>query len=202
MAAIVGARQQLAELLGFDSYAHRSMATKMAETPAEVMEFLQQLASNSLPVAHKDFAQLCEFAKINYDVDELQAWDVPYYSEKLREQEFSISPQELRPWFPAAKVIAGMFDITARLYNVTIEADTSVQRYHDDVTFYRISRDGTELASFYLDAYAREHKRGGAWMADCRNRIKRADGSMQLPTAFFNLQFYAANRGQTCVANT
>lgn len=196
MAAIVGARQQLAELLGFDSYAHRSMATKMAETPAEVMEFLQQLASNSLPVAHKDFAQLCEFAKINYDIDELQAWDVPYYSEKLREQEFSISPQELRPWFPAAKVIAGMFDITARLYNVTIEADTSVQRYHDDVTFYRISRDGTELASFYLDAYAREHKRGGAWMADCRNRIKRADGSMQLPTAFLTCNFTPPTEGK------
>ena len=196
MAAILGARQQLAELLGFDSYADRSLATKMAETPAEVMAFLQQLASNSLPVAQKDFAQLCEFAKASFGMDELQAWDVPYYSEKLREQEFSISPQELRPWFPADKVIAGMFDITARLYSVTIEADTSVELYHGDVTFYRISRDGEELASFYLDAYAREHKRGGAWMADCRNRIKRADGSMQLPTAFLTCNFTPPTEGK------
>jgi oligopeptidase A len=189
MVAILCARQQLAELLGFDSYAHRSLATKMAETPAQVTEFLQQLASSSLPVAKKDLAQLTAFAKTNYGVTELQAWDVPYYSEKLREQKFSISPQELRPWFPADKVIAGMFEMTSRLYDVTITADTSAELYHDDVTFYRISRGGNELASFYLDAYAREHKRGGAWMADCRNRIKRADGSMQLPTAFLTCNF-------------
>lgn len=196
MVAILSARQQLAQLLGFDSYAHRSLATKMADTPAEVMAFLQQLASNSLPVAKQDLAQLTEFAKANYGVNELQAWDVPYYSEKLREQEFSISPQELRPWFPADKVIAGMFEITARLYSVTIEADTSAELYHDDVTFYRISRDGNELASFYLDAYAREHKRGGAWMADCRNRIKRSDGSMQLPTAFLTCNFTPPTEGK------
>ncbi len=195
MVAILSARQQLAQLLGFDSYAHRSLATKMADTPAEVMAFLQQLASSSLPVAQKDLAQLTAFAKANYGVSELQAWDVPYYSEKLREQEFSISPQELRPWFPADKVIAGMFEITARLYDVTISADTSVELYHDDVTFYRISRDGKELASFYLDAYAREHKRGGAWMADCRNRIKRSDGSMQLPTAFLTCNFTPPTEG-------
>jgi oligopeptidase A len=195
MVAILSARQQLAELLGFGSYAHRSLATKMAEAPAEVMAFLQQLASNSLPVAKKDLAQLTEFAKANYGVSELQAWDVPYYSEKLREQEFSISPQELRPWFPADKVIAGMFEITARLYDVTISADPSAELYHDDVTFYRISRDGSELASFYLDAYAREHKRGGAWMADCRNRIKRIDGSIQLPTAFLTCNFTPPTEG-------
>jgi oligopeptidase A len=195
MVAILSAREQLAQLLGFDSYAHRSLATKMADTPAEVMAFLQQLASSSLPVAQKDLAQLTAFAKANYGVSELQAWDVPYYSEKLREQEFSISPQELRPWFPADKVIAGMFEITARLYDVTISADTSIELYHDDVTFYRISRDEKELASFYLDAYAREHKRGGAWMADCRNRIKRADGSMQLPTAFLTCNFTPPTEG-------
>ena len=195
MVAILSARQQLAQLLGFDSYAHRSLATKMADTPAEVMAFLHQLASNSLPVAQKDLAQLTAFAKANYGVSELQAWDVPYYSEKLREQEFSISPQELRPWFPADKVIAGMFEITARLYDVTISADTSAQLYHDDVTFYRISRDGNELASFYLDAYAREHKRGGAWMADCRNRIRRIDGSIQLPTAFLTCNFTPPTEG-------
>ena len=187
MGEILCLRYELAQLLGFNNYAEYSLATKMAETPAQVEQFLRDLAEKSLSVAKKDYAELEAFAK-QQGAATLNAWDVAYYSEKLRVEKYAISQEELRPYFPVEKVIAGMFSITGKLFDVEFEKG-QVDSWHSDVRFYHIKRNGNVIAKFYLDLFAREHKRGGAWMADCRVKRMLADGQQQIPVAFLTCNF-------------
>ncbi len=188
MKEIMATRVELSDLLGFDSYADYSLATKMASSPEEVLSFLDDLAARCKPQAEKELAGLKAFAKDECGVDELSAWDIGFYAEKLRQQRYAISQEELRPWFPANKAISGMFDVVSRLYGITIKAVENIDTWHKDVQFFDISRGSEVIGRFYLDIYAREHKRGGAWMADCHNRNK-ADGKVQTPIAFLTCNF-------------
>ncbi len=187
IAETLALRHELANLLGFKHYAERSLATKMAESTEQVLQFLNELAIKSKPYAEKDFAELNDFAK-SLGCESMQAWDITYYSEKLRIAKYDISQEMLRPYFPAEKVIAGMFDIVQRLFSVDIKQLSEFDTYHPDVRFYQIGLNGKPIAYFYLDLFAREHKKGGAWMADCRVRRKTEKG-IQLPVAFLTCNF-------------
>jgi oligopeptidase A len=187
IAETLALRHELANLLGFNNYAERSLAAKMAESTQQVLEFLNQLATQSKAYAEKDFAELKEFAK-SLGCEDLQAWDTTYYSEKLRIAKYDISQEILRPYFPAEKVIAGMFEIVKRLFSIDIKPIQEFDTYHPDVRFYQIQVDGQPAAYFYLDMFARENKKGGAWMADCRVRRKTEKG-IQLPVAFLTCNF-------------
>lgn len=185
---ILKLRHELARLLGFENYAEYSLATKMAESPDKVVEFLQDLAAKSKLQAEKELAELTAFAKAEFGIEGLEAWDVGYYGEKLRQQRYAISQEELRPWFPAEKVIAGMFDVVNRLFGIEFETVDNVDTWHKDVRFFNITRQGEVIGRFYLDLYAREHKRGGAWMDVCRSRWK-LDDKLQLPVAYLTCNF-------------
>lgn len=180
-------RHELAQLLGFNNYAERSLATKMAESTQQVLDFLNELAQKSRPLAERDIQALRDFAAMQGCMD-LQPWDMTYYSEKLRVEKYAISQEELRPYFPAERVINGMFDVVKRLYDIDIVQVAVFDSWHPDVRFYHIFKNGEKIASFYLDLFAREHKRGGAWMADCRVR-RKTDTGTQLPVAFLTCNF-------------
>jgi oligopeptidase A len=183
-------RQELAELLDFANYAERSLATKMAESTTQVNGFLQDLAKRSKPQAQQDLQELTEFANTQFDISELQAWDLAYYSEKLKEQKYAISDEVLRPYFPAHKAVDGLFEVVSRLYGLNINERTGVDTWHKDVRFFDIKDAKGELrGSFYLDLYAREHKRGGAWMDECQTRRVKPNGSVQLPVAYLTCNF-------------
>nr|WP_297461659.1 oligopeptidase A [uncultured Halomonas sp.] len=186
---ILALRHELVTLLGFDTYADFSLATKMADSPRQVLDFLDDLASRAHPQAQEEFNELDAFAKETLGIDDLQPWDVGYASEKLRESRYAISQEQLRPYFPAPKVIDGLFRVTETLYGVTFVEDDSAPRYHPDVRYFEIRECGAPIAGFYLDLYAREGKRGGAWMDECRVRRQREDGSLQLPVAYLTCNF-------------
>lgn len=188
MNEIMVARAELSSLLGFENYAEYSLATKMANDPAEVLTFLEDLAARSKPQAEKELAELKAFAKEEFGVEELSVWDIGFYSEKLRQKRYAISQEELRPWFPANKVISGMFEVVNRLYGVTFKTVEGVDTWHKDVQFFDIERDGQLISRFYLDLYARDNKRGGAWMADCHNRSK-LNNQVEIPVAFLTCNF-------------
>ena len=190
---IMSLRYELAKVLGFDSYADRSLAKKMASSPGEVLDFLNELADKTKPVAEKEFSELQAFAKEHggdqLNGETLQSWDLGYFGEKLRQNRYAISQEELRPYFPAHKVIDGMFDCVQRLFNIDIEISDDASLWHPEVTYYAIKRDGVEIASFYLDLYARANKRGGAWMADCRVRRRDEQNGIINPVAFLTCNF-------------
>ena len=188
MQEILALRHELAQMLGFNNYAERSIATKMTETTDQVMDFLYDLAQKALPAAKQEYEELKAFAAQQGQSD-LQAWDVSYYSEKLKQERYAISQEELRPWFPLEKVLSGLFEIAQRLFSVTFQADQSVDLYHPDVRFYRVFRDGEEIAAFYMDLYARAKKRGGAWMDVCRSRRRTVNGELQKPVAYLTCNF-------------
>jgi oligopeptidase A len=189
MDQILTLRHEAARLLGFDNYAERSLATKMAESPAQVMGFLNDLAERSRPAAERELEELTAFAGEYNGHTDLQAWDIPYFSEKLRQQKYAISQEELKPWFPEPRVISGLFAIVERLYGLQVEAVDGVDTWHEDVHFYRIRDAAGELrGEFYLDLYARQHKRGGAWMDECICRRGTASG-VQLPVAYLTCNF-------------
>lgn len=186
---ILALRFELANLLGFESYAHYSTATKMARDPSQVVEFLQQLAKPSLVAAREEFATLESFAKARDGIDSLNAWDVSYYSELLRQQDYDIAQEALRPFFPMPQVLDTLFDITQQLFQVSITEKQGVDLWHDDVKYFEIcNAAGDVQASFYLDPYARKGKRGGAWMDSCRDRFVMG-GEAQLPTAYLTCNF-------------
>jgi oligopeptidase A len=187
IAETLALRHELANLLGFANFAERSLASKMAESTEQVIQFLNELAQKSKPYAERDYAELCEFAARNGCTD-LQAWDSTYFSEKLRVEKYSVSQEELRPYFPAEKVIAGMFEVVQRLYGIDVTQVKEFDTYHPDVRFYDIEKNGEKVASFYLDLFARDKKRGGAWMADCRVR-RQTPAGIQLPVAFLTCNF-------------
>jgi oligopeptidase A len=192
---ILALRQELARLLGFDTYADYSLTTKMADSPAQVLDFLEDLARRAKPQAQEEFAELSAYARDELGIDALKPWDVAYTSEKLREARYAISQEQLRPYFPAPRVVDGLFQVVERLYGVQVTEDSSAPSYHDDVRFFRITEQGKPIAGFYLDLYAREGKRGGAWMADCRVRRKTENG-VQLPVAFLTCNFTAPVGGK------
>lgn len=189
MADILKLRHELAQLLGFDNHAERSLATKMAQSPQQVLDFLNDLASRSKPIAEKEFEELKAFAKETADMDELQAWDVTYYAEQLRQQRYAISQEELKPYFPEDKVVQGLFAVVRKLYGLEISERNDVDTWHKDVRFFEIREANGDLrGQFYLDLYARQHKRGGAWMDECLVRRKTSAG-IQTPVAFLTCNF-------------
>ncbi|MGR9089525.1 MAG: M3 family metallopeptidase [Gammaproteobacteria bacterium] len=193
---ILTLRHELANCLGFDNYAEYSLETKMAPSVPEVIAFLEQLAVQSRPAAVRDFAELQSFAASELGMARVEAWDVAYCSEKLRQHSFAFSQEELRPYFPADRVVAGLFETVHRLFDVEVTALDGVDRWHPDVMAYQIRDAAGELRGlFYLDLYAREQKRGGAWMDECIVRRVR-DRVVQTPVAYLTCNFTPPVDGQ------
>jgi len=187
---ILALRYELAQLLDFQDFGEYSLATKMAEKPSQVIDFLNELAEKSTKQAEQERDQVLAFAKKKDGLDTLQAWDLSYYAELLKQQRYNISDEELRPYFPENKVVSGLFDVVHRLFGLNIKESKDVDVWHKDVRFFEIyNRQKEHIGSFYLDLYAREHKRGGAWMNDCRVRRRQVDGSLQLPVAYLTCNF-------------
>ncbi len=189
MTALLTARQAQAQLLGFDNYAELSVATKMARSTEEVLDFLNDLAVKTRPHAELEFEVVTAYAAEHGGPNQLSAWDVSYYSEKLKESRFDISEEALRPYFPAPHVISGLFEVARRLFDIDVVQVNDIATWHPDVTTYEIQRAGAVIARFYLDIYARTNKRGGAWMDDCRVRRTDAGGDLQLPVAYLTCNF-------------
>ena len=189
MDEILELRRETAQLLGFPSFAEFSLETKMAESPEQVLHFLYDLADRSLPQAEQDLADVTSFARENGFDETLQAWDIPYYSELLRQQRYALSQEELKPYFPDQRVISGLFEVVERLYGLQIRQRKDVSTWHPDVRFYDIHEaDGTLCGRFYLDLYARADKRGGAWMDDHASRMDHGTG-VQVPVAYLTCNF-------------
>jgi len=184
---ILKLRDEEAKLLGFHNFAEVSLVPKMAENPLQVISFLQDLAQRARPFAENDLAELRSFAKKELGLDTLEAWDVTYVSEKLREQRYAFSEQEVKQYFPEPKVIEGLFRVIQTLFSVDVKPDTATV-WHKDVKFFRIERDGQLIGQFYLDLYARHGKRGGAWMDDARGR-RLTRSSLQTPVAYLTCNF-------------
>ena len=181
-------RQQLSTLLGFANYAELSLATKMAEDPGSVVDFLQQLAQQSHAQALQEHQALSDFARQEHGIEQLNAWDISYYSEKLRQTRYSISQEDIRPYLPISKVLPGLFEVVDRLYGITVREVHTFDSYHQDVQLFELLQNNEVIARFYLDLYARAHKRGGAWMDDCRVR-RQLDNSLQIPVAYLVCNF-------------
>ena len=183
-------KHELAQLLDFSNAAEESLATKMADNPAQVLDFLTDLARRAKPQAQRDLAELSAFAQTEYGVSSLNAWDISYYAEKLKQARYAVSDEQLRPYFPATKVVPGLFTVLEKLFGIRIAVREGVDVWHPDVQFYDIfAADGSLRGSFYLDLYARSKKRGGAWMDDCRGRRWLADGQLQTPVAYLTCNF-------------
>ncbi|MFC4161243.1 M3 family metallopeptidase [Chitinimonas lacunae] len=185
---ILTLRTELAGLLGYPGYGDYSLATKMAESPAQVLEFLRDLGRRAKPFAARDRAELEAFAREQLGLHDLSSWDVPFVSEKLKEARYSFSEQEVKAHFTEPVVLAGLFGVIEKLFGVRAEADEA-PLWHPDARFYRLTdREGRLVGQFYLDLYARPNKRGGAWMDDCRNRRRRGSGQ-QTPLVYLTCNF-------------
>ena len=182
-------RLALAKLLGFGQFSELSLATKMAENPAAVMTFLTDLSNHSKVVAEQDFDEIACFGSEALGLSSIQPWDVAYCADRLKRHQFDLSDEDLRPYFPAQKVIDGLFEIVQRIFGVEVTPVTDMSVWHPDVTTYLIHREGVPLARFYFDLYARAKKRGGAWMADCRCRRQDPAHGLTLPVAFLTCNF-------------
>jgi len=198
--SILKLRQEAATLLGYGNYAEVSLATKMATSPQQVLDFLKQLADKARPHAEKDLRELREFAAKQLNLPDLQAWDLAYASEKLREERYAFSDQEVKQYFPENKVLEGMFHLVESLYGIRItkaSTERNIQTWHADVKFFDIhNASGQLIGQFYLDLYARSSKRGGAWMDDAitRRRIENKannQSAIQIPVAYLTCNFSA-----------
>jgi oligopeptidase A len=184
MLEILKLREEKARITGFAHHAERSLATKMADRPETVEHFLRDLAGRARKAAEGDLADMREFARSRLGLDGLQSWDYGYVAEKIRADRLGLSQEMLKPYFPADRVVAGLFGLVERLFGVSITPDDSVETWHDDVRYYVIrDAEGQERAGFYFDLYARSGKRGGAWMDVCRSRFV-SPVSAQLPVAY------------------
>ena len=188
IAQLLKLRDEEAKLLDFQSFAHVSLEPKMAESPEHVIEFLEDLARRARPYAEKDLEELRAFAKDELGIEDMQAWDVTYASEKLREKRYAFSAQEVKQYFPEHKVVDGLFGVISRLFGVTIALDQAPV-WHPDVRFYRIEKNGQLIGQFYLDLYARPGKGQGAWMDDARGRKLTTGGILQTPIAYLTCNF-------------
>lgn len=177
-----------AKLLGFKNYAELSLATKMADTPEQVLNFLHDLARRAKPFAEKDFAEIKAFARESLNIEDPQSWDLSYAAEKLRQAKYAFSETEVKKYFPISKVLAGLFAQIKKLYGIEL-AEKTVPVWHKDVRYFELKQDGQTIGGVYMDLYAREGKRGGAWMDGYKGRRRFADGSLQLPTAYLVCNF-------------
>ncbi len=195
IAGIVRLRKELAQLLDFNNYAEYSLEPKMAETPKQVIDFLNELAARAKPHAERDLKELNDFARAELGMNKLDAWDIPYASEKLRVARYAFSEQEVKEYLPETTVVPGMFKLIETLYGLTI-TPTEAPLWNADVRFYSIhDKSGALIGQFYLDLYARSTKRGGAWMDDAITRRRTASG-LQSPVAYLNCNFSAPVGGQ------
>ena len=181
-------RQEEAKMLGYANFAEVSLAPKMADTPAQVLAFLRELAAKAKPFAARDIAELRAFAKGEVGIADFQPWDAGYVSEKLLQKRYAFSEQEVKQYFTEPKVLGGLFKVIESLFKVKVKADDAPV-WHEDVRFYRLETPAGDLVGqFYLDLYARETKRGGAWMDEARAR-RRTIGGIQKPIAYLNCNF-------------
>ena len=184
---ILALRHEAANLVGFSSYAEYSLATKMADSPAEVVGFLRELAAHSRPAAERELAELTEFAGMH-----LEAWDIAFWLEKFKQDRYSISNEELRAYFPAKTVKEGLFELASQLYGVELSVDPDVATWHKDVRYFSVSQDGELLGGFYTDLYARSGKRAGAWIDECVTR-QQLNGYSTLPVGYLVCNFEPPN---------
>lgn len=192
MSEIVNLRQKEAQLLGYKHFADLSLATKMAPSSQKVMEFLQDLGRRSKPKALAEMAELRQFVKDSFGVTTLHPWDIAYYSEKLRHQQYDISQEELRPYFPEDKVIAGLFTIVNHLFAISFVPQEHIETWHKDVRVYAVQNIQQQTLGYvYMDLYARPHKRGGAWVHEWSSRHRNQQGELQLPVVFLTCNFAA-----------
>ncbi|UPR58219.1 oligopeptidase A [Vibrio sp. ED004] len=183
-------RHEIARMLGFSTYSEKSLSTKMAETPDQVLGFLNDLAVKAKPQGEREVEELRQFAEKEFGVSELNLWDIAYYSEKQKQNLFEISDEELRPYFPESNVVSGLFEVLNRVFGMSVTEREGVDTWHVSVRFFDIfDATGALRGSFYLDLYAREHKRGGAWMDDCRGRRITESGELQTPVAYLTCNF-------------
>ena len=195
MLQILGLRAEEAQLLGFANFAELSLATKMAHSPLQVQDFLRELAQRARPHAERDLAELREFARTKLGMQELQAWDVSYASEHLRQQRYAFSEQEVKQYFPEDCVLAGMFKLVQTIYGLSV-LQAAAPVWHETVRFYEIvDSKHQRIGQFYLDLYARNSKRGGAWMDDAITR-RRTTSGIQTPVAYLNCNFAAPVGGR------
>ena len=198
MDEIVKLRGEEARLLGFANYGELSLASKMADSPQQVAEFMRELAQRARPFAEKDLAELREFARSELCIADLQSWDIGYASEKLRERRYAFSEQEVKQYFPEDAVLPGMFKLVETLYGLQIKPGHAPV-WHEDVRFFDIrNAQGQLVGQFYLDLYARNSKRGGAWMDDAITRRRLASG-IQTPVAYLNCNFSSPVGGRPAV---
>ena len=196
MAEILALRQEESQLLGYRNFAEVSLVPKMADTPEQVIAFLRDLAAKARPHAERDVADLRQFAREQLGLDDPQPWDWTYVSEKLKEARYAFSEQDVKPYFTAPKVMAGLFRIVENLFDLRITRDQAPV-WHDSVEFYRLERDGQLVGQFYLDPPARNGKRGGAWMDGVRDRWQRPDSArLQTPVAHLVCNFAAGVNGK------
>lgn len=187
---ILSARHSLANLVGFKNFADYSLAPKMAKNSHEVLNFITDLITKSMPSAKRELAQLKRFAKTHYKIQKLNAWDLGYTGEKLQQHLFNLSQEKLRPYFPEEKVLSGMFKLVEILFNIKIKEKQNIKRWHQDVRYFEIfETKNRRCGSFYVDLFARPKKHGGAWMDDCRSRHQHKKGKTQLPVAYLTCNF-------------
>ncbi|MFP5384113.1 MAG: oligopeptidase A [Gammaproteobacteria bacterium] len=190
MTEILALRHEEAVLLGYPNFAELSLATKMAESSDQVLAFLRDLGRKALPAARREIDELKAFARTACGIEDFRSWDASYVAEKLQQAKYSISQEELRPYFPAPKVLAGLFAVAHRLFGVGVCRRDDVELWHPDAQYYDVlDAQGEVIAGFYIDLYARQNKRGGAWMDDCLARWRRLDGSLQKPVAYLVCNF-------------
>ncbi|WP_375752101.1 oligopeptidase A [Vibrio sp. HN007] len=183
-------RNEIARMLGFGTYSEKSLATKMAETPEQVLGFLNDLAAKAKPQGEREVQELKAFAEKEFGVTDLNLWDIAYYSEKQKQHLFQISDEELRPYFPESKAVNGLFEVLSRVFGMKVVEKEGVDTWHESVRFFDIfDSENTLRGSFYLDLYAREHKRGGAWMDECRVRRTTDSGELNTPVAYLTCNF-------------
>lgn len=190
---IVSLKQQKATLLGYKNYAELALATKMADTPKEVIDFIEELEQHAKPRAQQELEELRTFVQAQYSINDLNPWDIAYYSEKQKQQEFAFSAEEVKQYFPASHVIKGLFGVVKKLFNITVQANKDVETWHDDVMAFDIINENNALiGQFYADIYVRKNKRGGAWMGTCRHH-RQTVNLKQIPVAYLTCNFAPAN---------
>lgn len=187
---ILKVRHEIAQLVGFKNYAEYSLATKMAKTPDEVLHFLHDLLKRSKSIAEQEYKEIIALAKKLDGISTPEVWDISYYSEKLRESTFNFTQEDLRPYFPISQALSGMFLLVNKLYGITIQAEAEIKGWHPHVQYFSIYDEQGDLrGGFYIDLYARAHKRDGAWMDECRTRRRLDEKAIQYPVAYLTCNF-------------
>ncbi|WWO95161.1 MAG: oligopeptidase A [Candidatus Dasytiphilus stammeri] len=198
-------RHELAQLLGFNSYADLSLVTKMAENPTKVISFLNQLVKKVRPQAEKELIQLKQFVKTHYHIDKVHIWDIAYYSEKQKKYLYDINDEDFRSYFPIENVLKGMFSIVKRIYGIKIQPLQNVDIWHPDVMVFDVFNDENNqlYGSLYLDLYNRENKTSGAWMDVCTDKIRKSNNILTNPIAFLTTNFRNAtnDKSSACLSH-